>query len=189
MFGTTAACLVVAVLALGSDPFQRTWTDTQGRSLEGSFVRLEGDQVTIKMDSGEVSVPLSRLSLSDRKYARDRAAADAADATEKTDSAAGDSAASEDGPAKPLATGKAIANPERVWTDRNGQKMKGKFIRIRDGNVVIQGAKTLPVPFALLSADDQQWIKDYKESRGEGDEVPDIIAMAPNGFPGHGNRI
>src|SRR5690349_12962311 len=87
MFANSTACLLLTLL-LGANDFVRTWTDTTGRTLEGSFVRVDGDQVVIKMEEREVSVPLDRLSLTDRNFARAQAATQAAIAKEEAEAAA-----------------------------------------------------------------------------------------------------
>lgn len=49
----------------------RTWTSSDGKTLEADFVRLSGSQVTLrKAGGGEVTLPLSRLSAADQAFAR-----------------------------------------------------------------------------------------------------------------------
>ncbi len=49
----------------------RMWTDSQGRKVEASFIRLDGTTVYIKMVNGSVvALPLDRLSAEDQKLAK-----------------------------------------------------------------------------------------------------------------------
>src|ERR1022692_1641391 len=58
---------VLGVTAAFAD-VTRTWTDSQGRKLEATFVKLEGDTVYIQMPStGQMfALPLSKLSPEDQ---------------------------------------------------------------------------------------------------------------------------
>lgn len=49
----------------------RTWTDTQGRSIEARMIRTQGDQVTIQRSDGqEFTIPIHTLSPADRNFLR-----------------------------------------------------------------------------------------------------------------------
>ncbi|MGD9419672.1 MAG: hypothetical protein Q7R22_012100 [Verrucomicrobiota bacterium JB025] len=49
----------------------RTWTSTQGSSIEGRFGSAEGDTVTIiREDGSKIDAPLSKLSAADQEYTR-----------------------------------------------------------------------------------------------------------------------
>lgn len=57
-------------------PVTRTWTSTDGRKIEASFMAVEGDSVKIRMANGSTfTVPLVRLSAEDQAYAKAQAAA------------------------------------------------------------------------------------------------------------------
>jgi hypothetical protein len=52
----------------------RRWTDEQERTVEADFVRVEGENVILKLKSGtEASFPLAKLSASDREYVKSQA--------------------------------------------------------------------------------------------------------------------
>ncbi|MGF1452551.1 MAG: C39 family peptidase [Opitutales bacterium] len=52
----------------------RTFTDTQGRSIEAEFIRLEGETVTIRRGDGMMfDIPLAMLSAGDQAYVKARA--------------------------------------------------------------------------------------------------------------------
>ena len=62
---------IISSLVLVGTAFaeMRTWTDTKGRTLEGSLVRLDGDEAVIKLKVGsEVRVKRSLLSAKDNQY-------------------------------------------------------------------------------------------------------------------------
>ena len=49
----------------------RTWTDTQGRTIEARLVRVEGENVTIRRADGQVfTIPVEILSEADREFLR-----------------------------------------------------------------------------------------------------------------------
>lgn len=57
-------------------PATRTWTSTDGRKIEASFLAIEGDGVKIRMTTGGTfTVPLVRLSAEDQAYAKVQASA------------------------------------------------------------------------------------------------------------------
>lgn len=50
----------------------RVWTDTRGKTLEASFVRLDGEEIVLQRTNGEVvQFPLERLAAEDQKLARE----------------------------------------------------------------------------------------------------------------------
>jgi hypothetical protein len=59
---------------LVSKPKPRTLRDDQGRRIEAELVSFENDQVTIRKDGQEFTLPLSRFSVVDRKFIADWAA-------------------------------------------------------------------------------------------------------------------
>lgn len=78
--------VMMAVLAIVSTPVllqARTWTEaTTGRTLEGDFVEMKGDNAVIKRDNGAtVNVALSRLSEADRKFIQSQVTKPAGPAT------------------------------------------------------------------------------------------------------------
>ena len=70
-------CLFLLSLS-GSGSFAETlysWTDTQGRTLQASFVKLEGNQLTIRMNGQDFPLDLSYFSPQSQNLARQLAAA------------------------------------------------------------------------------------------------------------------
>src|SRR5439155_21701520 len=71
-----------------------------------------------------------------------------------------------------------MAIVDRSWTDTTGYQTTAKFVRIRDGNVVLlRGARTIMLPFDSLSSGDQEYVRQLLRSRGEEDQIP--LAVAP----------
>lgn len=64
--------LFAAALFTGSALAEsRTWTDVQGRQVTATFVSLEGDQITLKTDDGNLHrFPLTNLSAEDQAMAK-----------------------------------------------------------------------------------------------------------------------
>lgn len=57
-------------------PANRTWTSTDGKKIEASFLAIEGDSVKIHMTNGSTfTVPLVRLSAEDQAFAKAQASA------------------------------------------------------------------------------------------------------------------
>lgn len=68
-------CLIISVLlvatAYAEEPL-RNWTSSDGRTIEGRFIKGTDTTVTLKLKDGrQVDVPLERLSEADAKAARD----------------------------------------------------------------------------------------------------------------------
>lgn len=75
-------------------PATRTWTSTDGRKIEASFLAIEGDSVKIRMtNGGTFTVPLVRLSAEDQAYAKAQASAAPAPASAPAGAGAGAGAA------------------------------------------------------------------------------------------------
>src|SRR3954463_9094233 len=68
LFGLCAfACGVMTASAATS----RVWTDTSGRKVEATFIKLEGDTVYIQLATGQVfPLPLAKLSPEDQQIAK-----------------------------------------------------------------------------------------------------------------------
>jgi hypothetical protein len=62
------------VVAAGAAAKERTWTDVDGRTMRGEFLRELGDEVALLVDGKLVTIPLARLSPRDQQAVRDLAA-------------------------------------------------------------------------------------------------------------------
>lgn len=65
--------LLNTAMALGLE--SRSWTDAQGRKIEATLIRAEGETVILKLKDGrEVPYPLARLAEADRDYVKNNRA-------------------------------------------------------------------------------------------------------------------
>jgi hypothetical protein len=68
------ASVVCCLLLSPASAKDRTWTDTQGRSMRAEFIRELDGEVTLLRNGKLIALPLSRLSDKDQQYVRDVAA-------------------------------------------------------------------------------------------------------------------
>jgi hypothetical protein len=74
--GIVALLLSAHLQAQTTAPAMHTWTSTDGRKIEATFVALEGEGVKIRMANGSsFTVPLNRLSAEDQAFAKSQGAA------------------------------------------------------------------------------------------------------------------
>lgn len=179
------------VAGLAGSAHARTWTNHQGRKIEAEFVRLDGQNVVLQMNGKEVSVALVQLSDADKQFVFQQiagaststpSAGSESAANEPLSSSSGDGDDDDDGPSS---RGTREDDPStgalrvRTWTDVQGNKIRAKFVRIHEGNVVLkQGLKTVPCPIEKLSDDDQNYLRTLLEARGEGDLMPSAEQLA-----------
>lgn len=74
--GTVATTAAAATPAKKALPPIMSWTNTEGKTIKAGFVRLEGENVVLRMPANaqEVPYPLAKLSEASQKLARDCAA-------------------------------------------------------------------------------------------------------------------
>jgi hypothetical protein len=183
-----ALCLSLAV---ASSAKERTWTTSDGRQMRGEFVRELDGEVTLLVDGKLLTLPLARLSERDQQTARDLAAGKEVP-DEPQPASESDAGSAAEAPDKPAAEDRApplVKRPPspvtRVWTDAQGRKMTGKFVRVFGASVVISRAGgPITIPFFNLSEADQQYVKDFLTDRGEEELIP---AQPPPAAAGEGN--
>jgi ribosomal protein L37AE/L43A len=198
---------VVAGLALAKD---RTWTSSDGRTMQGEFVReLDGD-VTFLIAGKLVTIAIDKLSERDQKIVRDLAAGkevpDYVAPSVESKPAGGKPAESKPAEAKPTEPDPFAPVPDRpeepaaapsvnkkkqkgtesrVWTDIFGRKGTGKFVRIFGSSVVIgRAGGPLTIDFFELSDADQTYVRELLTSRGEEDMIP----VKPPPMPAEGTE-
>jgi hypothetical protein len=146
--------LLVFGLAIGAEYEEREWHDVQGRSLVGTYVRQKAGRVTLKSNGSVVTVPIERFSQADRDYLQ----------------------LQEENEAQPIGDRlKGRTTPpdlNRVWTDNQGRKLRATFVRVHLDQIILAGTTTQSVPFASLSVDDQQFLRDYLASKGQANLLP-----------------
>jgi hypothetical protein len=174
---------------------ERVWTSNDGRTMRGEFVRELDGEVTFLVGGKLQTVPLSRLSERDQQIVRDLAAGrevpDDSLPASADDPFTGPPAESKPPAASgsPAAVGPAEATPadrppplvskpktavNRVWTDNQGRKTTGKFVRVFNGDVVLlRAGGPISIPFYDLAEADQEYVKDLLKSWGQEELIPD----------------
>ena len=139
----TAACAAHA----------RTWEFWNGTRIDGKFVRLEGNDVRLRVGRDANLYPFARFSVTDqefiryfhmlKKFERDKL-------REEIDK-----------------------HPERVWTLKNGQQWRGCFLRFfraeLSNGAVVPHVTILPIqsfPYAALLQKDQIYVRRLLEELG-----------------------
>jgi hypothetical protein len=167
---------LVVVVALGGDSLAeaRTWTDTQGRTLEAKFVRLHEGNVILLKGNKPVSVPLSQFSPEDQEYIRQQTAKkprnDAVEPLEK----------------KPARREVKSADDAQVrtWTDIRGNQITARFAGLSGANVIlVEKGKRRSFPFVGFSQADQQYIRNELEAKGQGHLLPAAGMPGQPSFP------
>ncbi len=64
-------CLGLCCTAFAAGPLTRTWTDAKGRQVEATFVRIDGETLTLQLRDGSLArLPLANLAPADQRVAR-----------------------------------------------------------------------------------------------------------------------
>ncbi len=178
----TCAWLLLCVLfAAPLSALARTWTDTQGRSVEGEFDRVVKGRVLINVGGRTIQVPFGHLIPEDQDFVRDQLKAHGlqdqvpakkktadTDATNETKPSAKEAAAEETNAEAPAKLG-----PTRTWTDVKGRTIQARFLGMEGALVRLQcKGKNTSFPFEKFSLADQQYVRGEMVARGEGDKVP-----------------
>jgi hypothetical protein len=72
---TACSALFCLFSALISKPASaRTWKDVSGRSIEADLVKVEGNQVTLRLDGKDYTMPMTKLSAEDQAWIKTQAA-------------------------------------------------------------------------------------------------------------------
>lgn len=131
----------------------RTWELRNGTRIDGKFVRLEGNDVRLRVGRDANLYPFSRFSVRDQEFIRffhgllkhERDAA-----REEIDK-----------------------RPNRVWTLKNGQQGTGRFLRFfraeLPNGAVVPHVTILPIqsfPYAALLQKDQAYVRHVLEEMG-----------------------
>ena len=57
----------------------------------------------------------------------------------------------------------------RTWTDRQGNTVQGELVRVLKGRVIVSvGGRVVQIPFGHLIDDDQEFVREQLEARGQG---------------------
>ena len=114
-----------------------SWTDTQGRTLQASFISLDAEKVTIKWNGQIVPIQLTNLSPETQALAQKLGAA-----TMK--------------PPPPSGGGAPSTSGVHPWTDLQGRTLQARFIKLFAGTVTIEwNGQMVPLPMNSLSPQSQ----------------------------------
>jgi hypothetical protein len=111
------------------------WTDTQGRTLQASFISLDSEKVTIKWNGQVVPIPLISLSPESQGLAKKLAS-------------------QTNGKPSPFDT--VAPNQLHPWTDVQGRTLQARFVKLFAGTVTIEwNGQMVPLPMSSLSPQSQ----------------------------------
>jgi hypothetical protein len=171
-----ALCIIIASLLAPSDVWGRTWTSRNGRTVEGDFVRLDGDHVVLAVSGKEVRVLLANLSDGDQAYAKlfnpgpPAPVASPPAADPGTPPASGAPSLAPTGPKEPPLPD---LSRSRKWTDRSGRSVNAVLDNIIGDRVYLKvGTRTQTVNYQELCDEDQNLVRRYMEFNGDGLQVP-----------------
>lgn len=152
------------------------WTNASGRTMLAEFLRLDGDTVVFRKDGKEVEVPLKQLAAGDRQRAI------LLQVTAETSSKKADETFDPfDGPV----VKKEKLTDLRVWSDRDSNKIKARFVRVTGSEVILKrGTRIEKIEFGMLSQSDQDYIR--RMLREEGKE--ELLAKLESGVS-TGSRV
>ena len=161
---------LVAMLLLGGGSLAtaRTWTNTEGRKLEATFVRLHEGNVILLKGNKPVSVALSQFSPEDQEYVRQQVA-------KKGKSQALEPSEEKPAPRKEKSADEA---PVRTWRDIHGNQTTASLAGVSGGNVIlVEKGKRRLCPFFGFCAADQEYIRKELAAKGQGHLLPPGMAM------------
>jgi hypothetical protein len=158
--GMKAFRLILAVaIALGAaSAFARTWTDTQGRQIQGKFVRYHDGNVVILRGGKAITVPFESLSDADQQYVRKELKAKGLE----------DLLSSPEEMSRPLDADGKLPTPgaERTWTSNDGKQIRARLVGILNDQVtLLYQEREVTLPLSRLSAADQEYVNRQKAKR------------------------
>jgi len=136
-----------------------SWTDTQGRTLQATFIKADATTVTLNWNGRVVPIPLANLNAASQKLARDLASANS------TPSATPNPKPPSPAPPTLQPTtieGELTLDAEHNWQSSDGNVIKAKFISLEGEDVnlgLFGGRRESSVPLTRLSPDSQALAK------------------------------
>jgi hypothetical protein len=150
---------------VGQDETLHPWTDTQGRTLQASFISFDevAQTVTIKMSNGVVyPAPLSSLSAESQALAKQLAAPKPASPPQSTSSPF-DEVVDEVIAAMPAdALGPEALDIDHDWSSADGRPLSAKFISLVGDQLTLAmnaGAKEFTLPISKFSEESKALAK------------------------------
>ncbi|MCI0358592.1 MAG: hypothetical protein L0211_08920 [Planctomycetaceae bacterium] len=168
------ACISLALvsLLLPALAWGRTWTNRDGKTVEGDFVRLDGETVVLLVGGKEARVPLASLSDGDQAYAK-LFNPTPTESPAPQSPALGEGAAPALAPTAPKDPSVPDLSRSRKWTDRAGRSVSAVLSSVAGGTVYLKaGSRLQTVSYAQLCDEDQEALRKYLEYQGQGLQVP-----------------
>src|SRR5262245_47352323 len=151
------ACLSLALISLviPALAWGRTWTNRDGKSVEGDFVRLDGETVVLLVGGKEARVPLANLSDGDQAYAKLFNPATESPAAPESPTLGGGTPPATT-PTPPKDPSVPDLSRSRKWTDRAGRSVSAILSSVSGGTVYLKaGSRLQSVSYAQLCDEDQ----------------------------------
>lgn len=141
----------------------REWTDLKGQKMSAKFLMLTPDQKLVLESEGKTYfIPLDRFSPEDRQYVK---------SLQDMPETETESPPEKKVEPKPAPKTENLTE-SRLWTDFQGRQVKAKFLRMHEGRAILmQGSTPRPVSFYTLSQEDQDWLREQLQKRGEEDQI------------------
>ena len=145
--------LTLVVLCASLSPaFARSWTDNQGKRIVATFKEVYWGNVFLTQGTKTIAVPFFNLSKRDRDYVEEQL-----EKSGKTDQL-------------------PKLGEKRVWTDTQGRAIEAQLIGMQKRKVVVlQNDKVVEYSFSTFSVEDQEYVKEQMDERGQGNLVPAIV--------------
>ncbi|MDF1814903.1 MAG: hypothetical protein P1V20_22055 [Verrucomicrobiales bacterium] len=137
-------CYTTPVFSEPSSATMTTWTSIEGRIIQATMLRLDGDRVILQRKDGVVfSLPLSKLSADSQAAAKAGSKPIPAPKENKS-------------PASPALNESQAVNMT-AWISADGRSIQAKLIRLEGENVLLQrnDGTVFRVPLSKLSSDSQ----------------------------------
>jgi len=138
----------------------RTWTSSNGQTVEAAFVGLQYNTVTLEMANGKaIKIGLSKLSAEDQKVAKENAAAATAAKKSRLSSNGSLSSNSPRTSSKDVLTDEQVSDLQVKWTNEKGDEtisFSGYFSDVRldpkkDKSSVWKYARSGKIPYRITA--------------------------------------
>lgn len=158
----TALCMAVCVLGLlipaGALAETHTFHETNGRTHVGTFLKVQGDKVSVRVRNRTSSLSFWALTKEDQQYVLSQVKADPLVAS----------------------TLKAAEDP-RQWTDSRSNKTAARFLEVKTGGtvVLIIDAKKAEFAYENFSKVDQDYVRDQVRGTPSESFLPAEVKQDP----------
>ncbi|MEW4561421.1 hypothetical protein AB1K70_02785 [Bremerella sp. JC770] len=173
-WGLLALCAAICMLP---SAYARTWTTLEGKKVEAELVEIvqDGKAVILDVKGNRFTVPLERLSPTDRGYIQGLqdsmpTVSDAQLQREIDQAVSDDERGDNDDEADPVRL-----KAKRVWRSREGVAVDAQFVRMVQGTILLrEGARYHRIQFYDLSVDDRQFLANAHSAIGKAALIPPV---------------